>query len=753
MKKRNGIRYLVLVLSLVLVIAVFASCNSSNQPSGTDESTQGGETTQEPAKNVTISLADYKLLVPTVYTKAESSAASALLVGAQEALGAEFKEFGEDFVANEADIDPNAFEILVGNTNRPESREALESLEGGIGYVVKLVGNKIVINASANGLIDDAVQYFLSEYVTKGANGSFEIPETLSYTYTGDGAAILNLATGESRYKLLFSESLDTTSGSDEYDRVDYVVNYFVSLRSTMIEELDLDDVPIATDFYPVEDFEILLGRTTREETAVFLQNLKPNEYGFGVVGNKLVIAGWSDYTIGLAVELFKTKMSSFLVNTADGVNLVLCEDDTTIEAYEPWNVDVPLYNAGRLDGAVELINNGYQAYYVDTNAEEYKAYLTTVTDAGYKLHQENQIGNNLYATFTNGKTMLHAYYTDYLGAVRVIVESTATAILPPNTDNPGKKVTDVKLTLFDFDTASGNWGNCFIVTLEDGSFILHDGGADKGGRDSLELWNLLNRLNQREDGKIVIAAWIISHQHYDHFKNGYDTLSKYAGKNLVLEKILFNVPSPSLEYNSRNPNAYWKNGNFHTLKMKSGCQLIVMHTGQTIQIRNVKLEVVYTCDDIYPLPPEKFNNSAFVTRMTVGEGADAQTVIILGDAEEVACKIMSEMHGEAMKCDIVSVAHHGWGGSVQVYALCKPSVVVWPGTKSESDSQLKAGNTGYYPTIHQSLMNQSNVKMLVVGDYGHRTFTLPVKNLTNDRNANLNNLVTIWPREDGLTY
>ena len=56
---------------------------------------------------------------------------------------------------------------------------------------------------------------------------------------------------------------------------------------------------------------EILIGRTNRPESDEFLRTLKANEYGFAVIGNKLVITGWSDLTINLAMDLFISKISS----------------------------------------------------------------------------------------------------------------------------------------------------------------------------------------------------------------------------------------------------------------------------------------------------------------------------------------------------------------------------------------------------------------------------------------------------------
>ena len=39
-------------------------------------------------------------------------------------------------------------------------------------------------------------------------------------------------------------------------------------------------------------EYEILIGQTNREESEIFLANLKWDDYGYGIVGNKLVIAG-----------------------------------------------------------------------------------------------------------------------------------------------------------------------------------------------------------------------------------------------------------------------------------------------------------------------------------------------------------------------------------------------------------------------------------------------------------------------------
>lgn len=755
----HGIRYLVLLLCLVFALTAFVACNNEKTPAGTTE----GENTTDPVTDaptsMVIDVSQYALYIPENAPKNVTGAGTALVVAVQESLGAEFGAFGGDFVANEADIDPNAFEILVGATNRPESTQALEELGTTTGFVIKKIGNKIVINSNAPSLVDEAVQYFIQTYVSKGANGSFEIPvELLHVDQSSTGVSLLD-TNNQLQLSVIFSQLLDTEDkdgniSDNTQDRVDYVVTYFLELNKQFMKDFSQHQIAFEDDKSAADSdkYEILLGRTNRPETNVFLSTLKVNEYGYGVVGNKIVVAGWSDKTIGMAVDLFMADLEKYVVDSDGLKNFVMTENDKTVGVYDTWNVDLPLYTAGKLDGAAQLLNNNYQAYYIETNPEEFQAYCDSLAALGYRLHQKNQIGDNLYATYYDAKYMLHTYYVAYNNTVRVIVEKMDKVILPQNEDKGWKKITETTFTMMGLDDAAGNFGNCFIITLEDGSFILHDGGGDKGtfaGADRDELWSLLNRLNVREDGKIVIAAWIISHQHWDHFKNGYDMIKMYYKKGITVEKIIYNVPAETTRFNSYNPGNYYENGNINDLTLWMGTKQVIMHTGQTIQIRNLKLEVMYTVDDVYPDSIVKFNNSSFVHRFDVGEGANKQRMIIVGDIEEVASMRLVQMYGDELKCDIMQVAHHGYGGSVELYARFKPDIVLWPKDKNAVNNQLSG--SGYYPGINQSLINQKNVKLVVIADDGHKTISLPVVGLTDNRTTNQNNLVTVWPREDGL--
>ena len=755
------IRCLVLLLCLVCALSVFVACNtgtgSETTASGETSGNAGENTTGEETNSSTaikINISDYSVYIPENATSNEQAAASALLVAVNN-LGAEFKYSGTDFVSSTAEIDPNAYEILLGNTNRSESTAALEDLTGVIGYVVKMIGNKIVVNASTPELMDEAIQYFITTYVATGSAGSFEIPESLNYVNKDAGGIILvDVENADFLYNMVFSNDLDTTQGSDQYDRVDYVVQYFTKLWTELQAKTGISDITIDgdNDTASADKLEILLGDTNRPETETFRQSLNFNEYGYGVVGNKLVITGWSDLTIGKAVDLFITDLGNLVVEGQGCNNIVVLASDTKIVSHDRWDMTLPMYNDGRAEKVIECANDSYEIFYSGTTLDAYKAYCETLLANGYKAYQTNQIADNHFGTYVNAKTMIHVYYVDYEKSVRFITEPMSTAVLPQLTDsNTGEKITDLSFTMFDLDNKAGNFGNCFIMTMEDGSFIVHDGGGDSGGKDKAELWNVLQKMNKRKDGKVVIAAWFISHQHWDHCKNMIDMLNTNY-KHIKLERVIFNVSVESFFYNTRNPNNYVNVASFTSLMMKTGAEVVRMHTGQKIQVRTLTIEVMYTTEDIYPRHPYTFNNTGLVQRFDIGEGENKQRMYILGDIEDVASGIMCDMYGDELKTDIMQVAHHGGGGTVDLYRYFSPTVVVWPQNQASVDNHLKSTSTGYYPTINKSLMNQKNVVLLVVADNGHKTIPLPVLGLGTNRDQNYSNIVINMPRDDGVT-
>ncbi|MBQ8393494.1 MAG: endonuclease/exonuclease/phosphatase family protein [Clostridia bacterium] len=72
---------------------------------------------------------------------------------------------------------------------------------------------------------------------------------------------------------------------------------YNLTYRSDVIRE--------NIDSYKVKELEILIGKTNREETTEFLSSIRYKDYGYGVVNNKIVIAGHTEEGTTLALQKF----------------------------------------------------------------------------------------------------------------------------------------------------------------------------------------------------------------------------------------------------------------------------------------------------------------------------------------------------------------------------------------------------------------------------------------------------------------
>jgi hypothetical protein len=250
-----------------------------------------------------------------------------------------------------------------------------------------------------------------------------------------------------------------------------------------------------------------------------------------------------------------------------------------------------------------------------------------------------------------------------------------------------------------------GSWGLSYIITLEDGTYMLFDGGAGIGTTDNhVNLWRLLNQLHTRVWGdkaattKIHIRAWMLTHEHMDHFTVFKNFQNTYGGQ-YQLDYFLFNATSKSENVNCDNPESVIRN-NMAELQRKGGFKYIKAHTGQTFYFANVKIEIMATHEDTYPKMLEYFNNSTTIFKTTM-KSTDAQgntresDCIWLGDEERIGGRRLRGLWGENLKAEMVQVAHHGGNGTDEfVYRLIDPKVVWFPNnnryTASANDQNHK---------------------------------------------------------------
>ncbi len=192
MNKQMWLKVLMLVLCATFVLSGLIAC-SKDEPG--DIPPEDALVLMDPDTLIGI----YVVVRPEITEDRVTDAASNLRIRLSNYYGAEDWDITTDWEKDpdEAEI-ATRFEILVGETNRPESAQVLAEL-GEEQYAIRVVNNKLVIIGIDERRTVMAVKYFMDTYLSEGASA---IPKTLNvlttapYTSqsTANGPIIVNTA-------------------------------------------------------------------------------------------------------------------------------------------------------------------------------------------------------------------------------------------------------------------------------------------------------------------------------------------------------------------------------------------------------------------------------------------------------------------------------------------------------------------------------------------------------------------------------
>ncbi len=512
---------------------------------------------------------------------------------------------------------------------------------------------------------------------------------------SGDSDTVDLIVDGVMQAKIIYDRD-DAASMSAAYGINEILKN---------VTGLPLPDMKNVKDDEVVPDsggVEILVGATNRAEST-----LKPagrRGYGLATKGNKVLIMGGATEEKDRVAALFKRIVEQYY----DGASIRLPRD--------LWLEENCLPDADTYNGAYDET----MTYVSGKTADDFETHCRELEADGAVLYQQRQTGENRFATYRKNGGYIHTYYTAYSSEIRTITDSLSTwayALQPP----AYSKITESCVAQTIMSYKGDSFGMGYVITLEDGSFILIDGGfggeSETEGRDVVRLYNLLKAHNRRADGKIVIAAWILTHDHPDHTNVFRQFAEKYA-EDVRLELLIMNPGGYT-------GSAYLSTGPVLEDLARFGKKVpvYVPHTGQQFYIRNAAFEVLYTEEDTYPETPDTLgenfiNESSLVMRMTVG----GQTVLWTADMEDIASGVLCGMYGEGLKSDIMQMAHHGYrhSATAEFYGKVDPAVVLWPAKTAWFE-----GWTAEEPA-NQYLLNELHVQDVLVADGAVKTLFLP---------------------------
>lgn len=379
--------------------------------------------------------------------------------------------------------------------------------------------------------------------------------------------------------------------------------------------------------------------------------------------------------------------------------------------------VKIPAFE--ETDYICEYENDNTIVVLIPNAADHFLQYRTLLLQEGFVERETYQTENHHFSAFEKDETgiFINAFYKT--GELQILTEENTAYFSYSDTTGPNSAsplLTQVKLT---------DYGLSYVLRLSDGRFMVIDGG----NRVEAEADALYNCLKEQSSGeKPVIAAWVMTHPHSDHFYCFFPFMERY-GEYVVVEKFIFNFPDA---YDFEHyPNLASESVHFEgcigaqVVQMfadkvaEMGIPVYVPHTGQRYPVGNVQLRFLGTMDDTIHRSQNINASSLIFTTEIEGQiilwGADGS----FGDAR------LAERYGKELKADILQIPHHGFGcGSedalIQSYRLIAPRVCLLPASHTEAFTSFTTHreSTNY-------LMTRQNVEEMITGKT-QRTLSLP---------------------------
>ena len=731
MKKIKLLSLFLAVLMLAGAVTLFASCG-----------TEPGEIVASEEK-VSVDLTGYALL----YGDSQSDANFTGTVRAQfDALATRLASAtGLSFRLQQAsrkDIEPDAKEILIGDTDREESAKALKSIKGD-GFVIQVLENKIVLVGTSNLYTVMAVDYFVQNYLTV---------EKTSKTLTMNAEVVANEMRSveltnsnnknediENAYTYVYKEglgmlpnayaSLATDVSVPNYKEYPMIAADALAEKMAGIARLSQKHFPVGNDG-TVNEKEVLIGKTGREESRTALAQISETQYIITVIGDRVVVNAWSNAVLSQATDAYLDIIKEATIKEEDGTVKVCLPVNFRLvaQADHEWVTDFPKPEAEGVQLYNTMDNNDNSLQYLyrgeGVNKEAYDAYCAQLKAAGYKEYMSNTIEGSIFKVFTHkGKNVaLYVAYDAYThkdeydeynwtiskqidtkvldpyafeASLRIISSTIENAYLPEQkllNKYSYDYVTDTTIT--SMPIYSKAVGHCYIVTLEDGSFIVYDGGGtNEGGAEYHTIMNVLRELNKQVTGKdtnssnpIRITAWILSHAHWDHYAAYRKFLEIYGRSGeLKMNYMIANIPSKEAYCSDDFSEVADVMTPDDIKKMQAsvtgGFTYIKMHTGMKIYLANAEIETMVTWEDMNPYQVPNTNDTNTVLRMTYHSqnSSETTTMMWLGDANRNQSRFMCAMYGTYLKSDMSTVAHHGNAGcEIDLYEMIDPETLFW---------------------------------------------------------------------------
>lgn len=335
----------------------------------------------------------------------------------------------------------------------------------------------------------------------------------------------------------------------------------------------------------------------------------------------------------------------------------------------------------------------------------------------GFACASKNEIDGNFFAVYVGGEEQVNvAYYPD------VAINNYYYPVLKPDghhdygipylknrTEGSELKVSVTKRGYLPSESAPEHAkaykptvtqmkqmgiGMSYIIQLEDGSFVVIDGGL--GIENSLEYQLDFLEAHKPASHEKPRIAWFFTHAHPDHIVMPVKFFEKY-GDRVEVTLFAHNLIDETCEYAQTfgDGGKQWTENLMNYIK-NSGTDELVLHAGQVLHLAGCDVHVLHTYEDLYPTPIGTLNSTSCIFKMIFKDGAEEKSFTVVGDSNEATVAHVNAVFEKGtLKSDILQVAHHGMNASAgtqhlkEFYAEVEPSIALF----SNFEETVRAAN------------------------------------------------------------
>lgn len=326
-------RIVALIVVLLVSLGLFMGCGGDDSGDGT--ASNGGNAGGDAVGDSALSTADVDFVKDgeSVYRLVRPDG-DKVATAISQYLYKQLKDRLSVNVRNVADTEDGTdqYEILIGMTNREESKTAAAYLEGKTGgryddYVICTIGKKICIHSNNPEVLKTAAEYFINTYVkaegVKGGIAYIKVAEGDFETVTVNGVNIGKFNLVRPHYN---SSWLTEVEMEKIVETVYQKTGYMMAINHD--------------SYIQPQQYEIIVGDTSREGVEKITNY---DEFKITVMGDKVYLNGGSAHATAMAVSEFAKLLKGDIKDSVSYIGsyeTAMASYDKKTTFYKTWGDD-----------------------------------------------------------------------------------------------------------------------------------------------------------------------------------------------------------------------------------------------------------------------------------------------------------------------------------------------------------------------------------------------------------------------------